>query len=356
MGAHPIEHRRQSRCSGRLAGSVLMAAVTLGACAANPVISGTSAVAPSTAAQSPRSMSSPQASPSLPAGASWSSITWTASDPAPFSGPGNQYVFAGVPWAGGTVLVGEEAPLPSGNVEGVVWTSPDNAHWQRIPNTSGTFSGSEIEAVAASGSTLVAVGDSRLEDSATTLTPPVGIAWTSPDGTHWQRVADEAGSSATSCFTPWSPARLASSRSATTSADRVALAFSTDGVHWRREDAEAVFADSRCQPGSRGPAATSPPSAVTTWRTQSGVISQTPGNAAAWWSSNGQDWQAEHHRVNRLCARVRPTVDRLAAGQRTFPRAPAVFQRRRSGDRAMTAGPGVSCHCRRPPTTRGWRA
>ena len=35
---------------------------------------------------------------------------------------------------------------------------------------------------------LVAVGDSRLEDNTTTLAPPVGIAWVSSDGSHWQRV------------------------------------------------------------------------------------------------------------------------------------------------------------------------
>ena len=70
---------------------------------------------------------------------------------------------------------------------------------------------------------------------------------------------------------------------------QTALVFSADGVHWRREDAEAVFANwnvsgimwtghdfvavgglKAAQPG--------------------GVISQTPGNAAAWWSSDGQNW------------------------------------------------------------------
>jgi hypothetical protein len=64
-------------------------------------------------------------------------------------------------------------------------------------------------------------------------------------------------------------------------AGQTALVFSGDGVHWRREDAEAAFANS----------------SVTgiTWTGRdfvavgghnvahpNGVVSQTPGNAAAW--------------------------------------------------------------------------
>ena len=291
MGAQPIQDPRRSGCSGRIVGCVLIAAVLLGACAASPPISGASAVDPSSPPSRKGSISPPRPSPSLLPEAAWTSITWAAGDPAPFSGPGNQFIFGGVPWAEGTVLVGEEVPLPSGNVEGVVWDSPDNAHWQRISNTGGTFSGSEIEAVAASGSTLVAVGDSRLEDSATTLTPPVGIAWTSADGTHWQRVADAGGILGNIVLHAVVAGSTGFVALGNDLSGRVALAFSTDGVHWQREDGEAVFADSNV--------------AGITWTgrnfavvgshnvaQQSGVISQTPGNAAAWWSSNGHDWQA----------------------------------------------------------------
>src|SRR5664279_103226 len=54
--------------------------------------------------QSQGSITSPRPNPSLLPEPAWTSITWAASDPAPFSGPGNQFVFGGVPWAGGTVL------------------------------------------------------------------------------------------------------------------------------------------------------------------------------------------------------------------------------------------------------------
>ena len=282
-------------------------------------------------------MPSPQPSLSLSPETAWSSITWTASDPAPFSGPGNQYVFAGVPWAGGTVLVGEEVPLPSGNVEGVVWTSPDNAHWQRIPNTGGTFSGSEIEAIAASGSTLVAVGDTRLEDSATSLTPPLGIAWTSPDGTHWERVADEGGvlgNIVLHAVVAGSTGFLASGNDLGV---QTALAFSNDGVHWRREDTEAVFANSN----------------VTgiTWTGQDfvavgghnvaqpiGVISQIPGNAAAWWSNDGQNWQASDvPSPGYSLESVQPWIDSLrASGLPPCPRCVSAPAEWRSSDDGRT--------------------
>lgn len=337
MGAQPIHDLRRSRCSGRVAGSVLIAAVLLGACAASPVTSSASAIVPTTPAQSQGSITSPRPNPSLLPEAAWTSITWAASDPAPFLGPGNQFVFGGVPWAGGTVLVGEEVPLPSGNVEGVVWKSPDNTHWQRIPNTGGTFSGSEIEAVAAFGSTLLAVGDSRLEDSATTLTPPLGIAWTSLDGTHWQRVADESGVLGNIVLHAVVAGSTGFVALGNDLGGQTALAFSSDGVHWRREDSEAVFANSNI--------------AGITWTGRdfaavgshnvaqpSGVISQTPGNAAAWWSSDGQDWQASDvASTGYALESVQPWIDSLrASGVPPCPRCVSAPAEWRSSDDGRT--------------------
>lgn len=292
MGAQPARGLRHSGHAARAAVSVCLIAVVLGACGAGPEPSS----APTTDKPTPvEAQKSAEASPSSPPPSvlpttAWTSINWVSSDPTPFSGPGNQYIFGGVPWAGGAILVGEEAPLPSGNVEGVVWTSSDNAHWQRIPNSGGTFSGSEIEGVAASRSTLVAVGYSRLEDSATTLTPPVGLAWVSSDGTHWQRVPDEGevlGDIALHGVAAGAPGFVAYGNDL----DGVAaVAFSTDGLHWQREGAsDGVFAGSNL--------------AAVTWTGQgfaavgshnvaqpNSVVSTTPGQAAAWWSSDGEAW------------------------------------------------------------------
>jgi hypothetical protein len=289
MGAYPFQRVCRMGNAARLAASASLVTALLGACVASPS-SGPPTEQP-TAVTTGQATATPQPSqtPTLSPGAVWTSIDWTASDPGPFSGQGNQYIFGGVPWAAGSVLVGEEAPLPTGNVEGVVWASTDNVHWHRIPNTSGTFSSSEIEAVAASGSTLVAVGSSRREDSATTLTPPVGIVWVSSDGSHWQRVPDEngiLGNLVLHGVVAGSSGFLAYGNGLTGGA---ALAFSPDGLHWQREGDDPVFADSSIAAISwtgQGYAAVGSHQVAQ----PSGVLSQMPGQAAAWWSTDGQTW------------------------------------------------------------------
>ena len=290
MGAHPFHGLgRTGHPAGRAASACLVAAL-LGACAASP--SGRPSADQPTPITTDQATARPQPSqtPALSLGAAWTSIHWTESDPGPFSGQGNQYVLGGVPWAGGSILVGEEAPLPTGNVEGVVWTSTDNVDWQRVPNPAGTFSGSEIDAVAASGLTLVAVGHSRLEDNATTLTPPVGIAWVSSDGSHWQRVPDEngaLGSIALHGVVAGSSGFVADGSDLSSGA--TALAFSPDGHHWQREGVDALFADSGVIAiawTGEGYAAVGSHAVAQ----PSGVVSNVPGQAAAWWSSDGQTW------------------------------------------------------------------
>lgn len=306
---------RHSTHLSRVAAATCLTAVLLAGCTASSEPSDGIASNASTLIQTDGSLGSLRLSPTpnVSPASTWTSITWAASDPAPFSGPGNQYVFGGVPWSSGSVLVGEEAPLPSGNVEGVVWSSPDNAHWQRIPNTGGTFSGAEIEAVAATGSTLVAVGDSRLEDSATTLTPPIGIAWVSSDGTHWQRSPDDTAilgdivvhgvAAGPSGFVAYGNGL----------GGGAALAFSTDGFHWKREGADALFADSNVAAitwTGRGFAAVGSRNVAQ----PSGVISQAPGPAAAWWSSDGQEWhQSDAGSTGYALESVQPWINSLRA-------------------------------------------
>ena len=315
MGAQLVQDLNRGGSSRRVAGSMFIVAVLLGACTASPGASGGSEIPPSIPVASPGSMAPPELSPSpsMSPEAAWTTIDWAASDPAPFSGPGNQYVFGGAAWAGGAVLVGEEAPLPSGNVEGVVWFSADDAHWQRTPNTDGTFSGSEIEAVAVSGSRLVAIGYSRLEDNASTLTPPVGIAWTSSDGTHWRRSQDANGNLGNMALHGVAAGPMGFVAYGNDLAGGAALAFSTDGVRWQREGTDALFTDATI--------------AGVTWTGRdfaavgghdvpqpSGVTSQTHGDAAAWWSSDGQDWHpGDVGSTGYALETVQPWIDSLRA-------------------------------------------
>ena len=226
----------------------------------------------------------------------WTSLTWTEADPGPFSGPGNQYVIGGTAWSGGFLLVGEETPLPSGLVEGVVWSSTDGLHWQRIPNTAGTFRGSEIEAVAARGSTIVAVGVSRLQDGAQQLTPPYGLAWTSTDGIHWQRSSDPS-----SALGQTSPTGVVAgpdgfvAYGSDLSGTAPAILYSSDGVTWQRvADTAGLFSGdsvlSMAATGDGFAAIGSGPRPGL--RPSDDGFDPTPGQAAAWWSADGRTWHA----------------------------------------------------------------
>ena len=223
------------------------------------------------------------------------SLAWTEADPAPFSGPGNQFIMGGAAWNRGFVLVGEDFHLPSETSDGAVWSSTDGLHWQLIPNTDRTFSRSQITAVAALGSTLVAVGDSRPENQAQG-TLPSGLAWTSSDGINWRR---ETGPG--SVMGQISPGGVVAGPSgfvvygSDLSTSAQAILYSSDGVAWQRVvDTGGVFSGARVvsvTATSGGFVAVGYGTSHEPSPTASG-LDQTPGPAAAWWSTDGQTWHA----------------------------------------------------------------
>lgn len=163
---------------------------------------------------------------------------------------------------------------------GVVWTSADNTHWKRVPDADRTFSDADLQGAAGSGSTLVAVGGSQLDDTA--MAPSIGTAWVSVDGTHWQRSPDVSGALSDMIFVGIAagpPGFVAYGRSRVGA--KAALAFSSDGLSWEREDAGGMFANSSI--------------ASVTWTGHGfaavgGHDVDLPGTAAAWWSADGRDW------------------------------------------------------------------
>jgi hypothetical protein len=249
------------------------------------------------------SSAQPSPIPTSSPAASWTSINWVASDPAPFSGPGNQFIFGWAPRAGGSILVGGDIPLPTGNAEGVVWTAADNAHWKRVPNTDGMFSNAGIQGVAANNVTLVAVGSAALDDSATAQS--VGTAWVSADGTRWRRSPDATAvlnNIALRGVAGGPPGFVAYGNGPRGGA---ALAFSSDGLHWQREDAGAIFVQSSFT--------------SVTW-TGHGFAAvgargdDLPGAAAAWWSDDGRVWnQSDVGSTGYALESVQPWVGSLRA-------------------------------------------
>jgi hypothetical protein len=96
-------------------------------------------------------------------------------------------------------------------------------------------------------------------------------------------------------------------------APEVALAFSADGLHWQREGPDALFDDSGVAAISwtgQGYAAVGSHQSAQ----PSGVISQMPGQAAAWWSSDGRDWHPSDVGSGAYeIGSVQPWVDGLRA-------------------------------------------
>jgi hypothetical protein len=195
-----------------------------------------------------------------------------------FAGSGNQYVFGGVSWAKGMILVGEADPETSGIGEAAVWASSDNAHWQRIPDRGRTFSNAAIKGVATSGPTLVAVG----------FTGAVGVAWISSDATQWQQVPDRGG--VLGDFVPFGVAGGALGFVVYGAGPKgtAGLAFSPDGLHWQPVDPGGVFAGSSLS----GVTATDQGFAAVGSNdgSQSNGVFRQGGYAAAWWSSDGLNW------------------------------------------------------------------
>jgi hypothetical protein len=194
-------------------------------------------------------------------------------------------------WRGGYVLVGEVSPTtgPSSSTTGLIWASPDGTTWERVANGAGLFDAAEIDAVAARGSELVAVGNATRADAGPPApTPPVGLVWNSSDGVHWTR---NQGADATigqariigvvagpDGFVAWGQDLKT----------KPALFFSADGVAWQRvAQNDAAFSG---QDVNQLIATSTGFAAIGGQHCQ--CVENTTGAAAAWWSADGLTWHA----------------------------------------------------------------
>jgi hypothetical protein len=120
-----------------------------------------------------------------PDGLNWSQVPH---DEAIFGGADTQLMRSADAMDLGIVAVAYDKL--GGDRDAAVWTSPDGFNWSRVPHDEAVFGGDhsqEMNAVAAMGSSLVAVGYQMAggEQDA--------VVWVSPDGLNWTRVShDEA--------------------------------------------------------------------------------------------------------------------------------------------------------------------
>jgi hypothetical protein len=203
---------------------------------------------------------------------------------APFSGVGNQFVFAATPVGDGFVAVGEDLRF-DGPVDGAIWTSPTGAEWSRLDPSASELADADLDFVATTGSTIVALGVPRDGDQAPD--GPSRIVWQSSDGGRWTRVSTPPGPFGgvpIGGLTAGRPGYLAWG----IRAPGAELFLSPDGKDWQpvvtdafdgfdvrdvksyREGFVAVGSD--IPPPSTGPG-------------------MDPSVAAAWWSSDGRVWQ-----------------------------------------------------------------
>jgi hypothetical protein len=218
-------------------------------------------------------------------------LTPTALVTAPFSGVGNQFVFAVAAYGDGFVAVGEDLQF-DGPVNGRIWTSPDGMTWTSLGMAANDLADSEVDLVATNGTRLVPLGGARAGDAAGE--GPDRIIWVSDDGASWRRlsggptpfegifVSGVVGGPAG--FVAWGA-----------DGARAALFHSDDGTAWTRVATDPTFDAAEVRDikpyrggfvavGAHRPA---PPPG-------SPLVARGPdtSTAVAWWSADGRSWEA----------------------------------------------------------------
>ena len=242
---------------------------------------------PPLASSKPAPTPGPTASPP-PA---WSKLTPTPLVTAPFSGVGNQFLFAAAPYGDGFVAVGEDLRF-DGPVNGAVWTSPNGVDWARLGVAENDLADAEVDLVATDGMRLVAIGGARAGDR-------VGegldrMVWVSDDSVSWHRVSDGkqlfdgvfirgvAGGPAG--FVAWGA-----------EGTRAVVFHSDDGTTWQRtaNNAALLAAEVSAVTAYRGGFVAigmhRPEPAAGSVLIVGGPDTST---AAAWWSPDGRSWSA----------------------------------------------------------------
>jgi hypothetical protein len=210
----------------------------------------------------------------LPAGAPPTSWSRVADAPLLHVSPASNTVVATAPdgtfVAIASAIDSRQAPVVLHSVDGMTWTAGGS-----LPASGDT----QVSAIARWGDLLVAVGEdttairAAIDKGEATTAVPAGAAWTSTDGTTWQRVPDQP------TFAPGEflqvtagPAGLMAVRGL----DFGSLVFSRDGTTW----SEAPVGT----PGAKV-------SSVTATDEGFVAVGSVDATAAAWMSPDGQHWQ-----------------------------------------------------------------
>lgn len=229
----------------------------------------------------------PTASPPL----AWSKLTPTPLVTAPFSGVGNQFLFAVAAYNDGFVAVGEDLRF-DGPVNGAIWTSPNGMDWARLSVAENDLADAEIDLVATDGRRLVAIGGARAGDGAAESVDR--IVWVSDDSVRWRRASRDQRpfdgvvvrgvTGGPAGFVAWGA-----------DGSTVAIFHSENGAIWRRMSTNQSFLAAEVGAvrayrrgfvaiGAHRPAP--PPGSVLM------IGGPDASTAAVWWSPDGRSWTA----------------------------------------------------------------
>ena len=170
-----------------------------------------------------------------------------------FDGPGDQRIEAVAAGGPGLVAVGSEYAPDATEGDTVVWTSPDGRNWSRASGANPDLGGpgdQQMSAVVAGGPGLVAVGGERVGDQG----EGDAAVWTSPDGQDWTLVPDPdsvfGGFSRQDMrsVTLGGPGLVAVGTEFTDRGDRAAVWTSSDGLAWQRAPADQAALNGDDQP------------------------------------------------------------------------------------------------------------
>ncbi len=265
---------------GRILVGLAVASIACAGCVRGPTLpTPSSSPGPRGPATSPPTAPSP--TPAEPV--AWFSLVPEAPVLDGFGGVGNQYIFDTAAYRDGFVAVGEDLRF-DGPVDAAIWQSPDGRTWERIPTTDNALADSQIDAVAAFGDRIVAVGRARAGDADPGDGAP--IVWTSDDGRDWRRAPNgglDGGAQLDLAGGPGGFVAWAGQGSGS------ALYWSADGVAWTPASTGASFDGVSVRAiGARGDGFVAVGSTLPPPSNVAGGPDRT--KAAAWWSPDGRTW------------------------------------------------------------------
>jgi hypothetical protein len=216
--------------------------------------------------------------------ARWTGVAWQPASPTPLP---SAVTFATIVWRGGIVVAGATTSGTAG-----AWASTDAVNWSKLADD--TFGPTiEITNFAQTAHGLVAFGVDYMRNPPCTGSNPCAapalLAWTSTDGTHWQRQPDPPFANQW-LATVYGDQRMAIV--ATFDGTQIHIWASSDGVNWQAASISAVEIGGLAKVGSEYVATGYVRNTALSSERPEFILTSTKASeaVAAWSSTDGLAW------------------------------------------------------------------